>query len=144
MTVSFRALGREESEALLARNHVGRLAFLSEDHQVDIAPISYIFAAGMIHGRTAAGTRLSAVAHRPWVAFEADEVKGPLEWRSVVVRGTIFRLDPDHDASAYAETLALIRAALPAALTPDDPTPARDILFRIDVGVITGRAAEDR
>lgn len=140
----FRDLTRDESEALLTRNHVGRLAFFGEDHQVDMTPISYLFAGGMIHGRTAPGTKLAAVAHRPWVAFEADEVEGPLRWRSVVVRGTIFRLDPEHTAREYAETLELIRRVAPAALTAGDPTPERDILFRMDPGIITGRAADDR
>jgi hypothetical protein len=32
---------------------------------------------------------------------------------------------------------------VPSALTTADPTPERDILFRIDLGEITGRAADD-
>lgn len=143
MRPSFRELTRAEAEAVLARNHVGRLAFLGEDHQVDITPIHYVFADAMLHGRTAAGTKLSAVAHRPWVAFETDEAEAAFRWRSVVVRGTIFRLDPEHTPKEYAETIGLIRRMVPSALTPEDPTPDRDILFRIDVGVITGRAADD-
>jgi nitroimidazol reductase NimA-like FMN-containing flavoprotein (pyridoxamine 5'-phosphate oxidase superfamily) len=141
---TFRDLTRAEAEEVLARNHVGRLAFIGEDHQVDITPIHYVFADGMLHGRTAAGTKLSVVAHRPWVAFETDEVEAAYRWRSVVVRGTIFRLDADHTAKEYTETIELIRRVAPAALTPDDPTPLRDVLFRIDVGIITGRAADDR
>ena len=143
MRPTIRDLTRTEAETVLARNHVGRLAFLGEDHQVDITPIHYVFADGMLHGRTSAGTKLSAVAHRPWVAFETDEVEAAFRWRSVVVRGTIFRLDA-HTPKEYAETLELIRRMVPSALTADDPTPSRDILFRIDVGVISGRAADDR
>jgi nitroimidazol reductase NimA-like FMN-containing flavoprotein (pyridoxamine 5'-phosphate oxidase superfamily) len=141
---AFRDLTRHEAEAVLARNHVGRLAFIDTERHVDITPIHYVFADGMLHGRTEPGTKLSAVAHRPWVAFETDEVEAAYRWRSVVVRGTIFRLDPDHTAKEYAETLALIRRMVPTALTADDPTPQRDILFRIDVGIMTGRAADDR
>jgi nitroimidazol reductase NimA-like FMN-containing flavoprotein (pyridoxamine 5'-phosphate oxidase superfamily) len=140
---TFRELTRAEAEAVLARNHVGRLAFVGEDQQVDITPIHYVFADGMLHGRTAAGTKLSAVAHRPWVAFETDETEAAFRWRSVVVRGTIFRLDPEHTPKEYAETIGLIRRLAPAALTVDDPTPDRDVLFRIDVGVMTGRSADD-
>ena len=141
---TFRELTRAEAESVLGRNHVGRLAFLGEDHQVDITPIHYVFANGMLHGRTAAGTKLSAVAHRPWVAFEADEAEAAFRWRSVVVRGTIFRLDVEHTPKEYAETLELIRRMVPSALTAADPTPQRDILFRIDLGEITGRAADGR
>jgi uncharacterized protein len=141
---TFRELTRAEAEVVLARNHVGRLAFVGEDQQVDITPIHYVFAGGMLHGRTAAGTKLSAVAHRPWVAFETDEVEAAFRWRSVVVRGTIFRLDAEHTPKEYAETLELIRRMVPSALTADDPTPHRDVLFRVDLGEITGRAADDR
>ena len=84
------------------------------------------------------------MAHRPWVAFETDEAEAAFRWRSVVVRGTIFRLDAEHTPKEYAETLELIRRMAPSALTVDDPTPHRDLLFRIDVGDITGRAADDR
>jgi uncharacterized protein len=139
----FRELSRAECDALLARNHVGRLAFVGEDQQVDITPIHYVFAEGMVHGRTAAGTKVTAVAHRPWVAFEVDEVEAAFRWRSVVLRGTIFRLDPALTEKEYAETLEIIRRVVPSALTADDPTPLRDVLFRIDVRLVTGRAADD-
>lgn len=139
----FRELSRAESEEILARNHVGRLAF-SVENQVDIEPIHYVFADGVVHGRTAHGTKLSALAHRPWVALETDEIEGLFHWRSVVVRGTVYKLDPTLDDKDYVESVAMIRHLVPEAFAPDDPTPSRDILFRIYVGEVSGRAADDR
>jgi len=139
----FRELSRAESEEILARNHVGRLAFV-HDGQVDIEPIHYVFANGAIHGRTAEGTKLHALAHHPWVALETDEIEGLFHARSVVVRGTVYKLDPALDEKDYAESVAMIRQLVPDAFAPDDPTPSRDILFRIYVGEISGRAADDR
>lgn len=139
----FRELSRAESEEILARNHVGRLAF-SVENQVDIEPIHYVFADGVVHGRTAHGTKLSALAHRPWVALETDEIEGLFHWRSVVVRGTVYKLDPTLDEKDYVESVAMIRHLVPEAFAPDDPTPSRDILFRIYVGEVSGRAADDR
>lgn len=139
----FRELSRAESEEILARNHVGRLAF-SVENQVDIEPIHYVFADGVVHGRTAHGTKLSALAHRPWVALETDEIEGLFHWRSVVVRGTVYKLDPTLDEKDYVESVAMIRHLVPEAFAPDDPTPSRDILFRVYVGEVSGRAADDR
>lgn len=139
----FRELSRAESEEILARNHVGRLGFVDEGH-VDIEPIHYVFADGVVHGRTAHGTKLSALAHHPWVALETDEIEGLFHWRSVVVRGTVYKLDPTLDEKDYVETVAMIRHLVPEAFAPDDPTPSRDILFRIYVGEVSGRAADDR
>ena len=139
----FRELTRAEAEEVLARNHVGRLAFVDHE-QVDIEPIHYVFANGAIHGRTAAGTKLHALAHQPWVALETDEIEGLFNWRSVVVRGTVYKLDPTLDEKDYAESVDMIRRLVPGALAPEDPTPSRDIVFRIYLGEISGRAADDR
>ena len=139
----FRELSRTEAEEVLARNHVGRLAFVDHE-QVDIEPIHYVFANGAIHGRTAAGTKLHALAHQPWVALETDEIEGLFNWRSVVVRGTVYKLDPALDEKDYAESVEIIRGLVPEALAAEDPTPSRDIVFRIYLGEISGRAADDR
>ncbi len=140
---SFRSLDRADSEALLARNHVGRLAFMFHD-QVDLEPIHYVYADGIIHGRTTHGTKIESLAHIPWVAFEADEIEALYRWRSVVVRGTVYLLDPGVDQAEYDKAVAALRQLLPTALTPADPTPERNIVFRIHVREITGRAATDR
>ncbi len=140
---TFRTMDREESEALLGRNHVGRIAFAVHD-QVNIEPIHFVFADGAIHGRTSPGTKVDVLQHVPWIAFEADEVEDVFKWKSVVVRGTFFVLEPSYMVAEHARTLELIRAIVPETLTSDDPTPQRNVLFRIDVREITGRAAELR
>lgn len=70
---TFRPLDRPEMEALLARNHVGRLAFSFHD-RVDIEPIHYVYADGVLYARTSPGHKLTTLAHHRWVALEADEV----------------------------------------------------------------------
>lgn len=93
----FRELGREESEQLLLRNHVGRIAFAFHD-RVDIEPIHYVFHGGWIYGRTSPGTKLTTIAHNRWVAFEVDEVQGLFDWRSVVVKGAFYLTGMDASA----------------------------------------------
>ena len=55
--VEFLELDQPEIEAILARNYVGRLAFTFRD-KVDIEPLSYAYADGVVNFRTAPGTKL--------------------------------------------------------------------------------------
>ena len=142
-TPTFRELTRAECDALLERNLVGRIAFTFRD-RVDIEPVHYVYAKGWLHGRTSLGTKLATLRHHPWVAFEVDETKGLYDWRSVIVHGVVHLPDREgspSDAEAYEATLALIRKLEPLALEPGDPTPHRQVLFRVHVDEVTGRAA---
>lgn len=141
----FRALDKAESQAILARNHVGRIAYSFHD-RVDIEPIHYVCDAGWIYGRTSPGTKLATLSHHRWVAFEVDEIDGPFDWRSVVVHGTVYWLsDTSHASERETETgVTLLRSFLPETLTADDPTPFRTVLFRLSTSEITGRCASTR
>jgi nitroimidazol reductase NimA-like FMN-containing flavoprotein (pyridoxamine 5'-phosphate oxidase superfamily) len=143
---AFRELTRQECDALLERNNVGRVAFSFHDH-VDIEPVHYVYAGGWLHGRTAAGAKILVLRHHPWVAFEVDEVEGLFDWRSVVVHGGVHVPDPEGspaDREAHAETLGHVRRLVPETLAKDDPAPGRLLLFRIHVDEVTGRAAASR
>jgi nitroimidazol reductase NimA-like FMN-containing flavoprotein (pyridoxamine 5'-phosphate oxidase superfamily) len=140
---TFRDLTADEAAELLARNHIGRLAFSFHD-RVDIEPLSYVFADGAIYLRTAPGSKLETLAHSPWVAFEVDEVEGQFDWRSVVVHGTVYVL---HDSGgeiareAYRVALDRIRQLVPKALTHRDPTPTRQVVLKLHLTEMRGRSA---
>ena len=79
--------------------------------------------------------------------FEVDEIRSRNEWKSVVVRGTIYFLDPAapaHDRAEYNAALERLRTADPTALTDEDFAPHRRALFRIHADEITGRRASPR
>jgi len=139
---SFYELSRDDALALLARNRVGRLAFSFHD-RVDIEPISYVLSDDWLYARTSPGTKLTVVQHHPWVAFEVDEVRSRTEWRSVVVHGTIYFLDPKREAdrAAYDAAVHILRSADADALTSADATPQRQVLFRIHVDDLVGKGA---
>jgi nitroimidazol reductase NimA-like FMN-containing flavoprotein (pyridoxamine 5'-phosphate oxidase superfamily) len=138
---TIRALDDEQSRALLARHHVGRLAFAFHDH-VDIEPVHYVLDGTWIFGRTSAGTKLSALAHHPWCAFEIDEVNGIFDWTSVVVKGSFHLLDQTTGSlDTYERALELLRELIPETLLPGDPAPQRMFLFGIYAQEITGRIA---
>jgi nitroimidazol reductase NimA-like FMN-containing flavoprotein (pyridoxamine 5'-phosphate oxidase superfamily) len=136
-----RKLTRQECEAVLSRNNIGRIAFSYRD-KVDIEPLSYVFMNGWIYGRTSLGSKLRVLAHNRWVAFETDELRSMFDWQSVIVKGALYRLDSKGaQTEAYETAVTLLRTLMPLALSQGDPTPDRTELFRIHADRVTGRAA---
>lgn len=131
---------------LLARNHVGRLAFRSE-RGVDVEPIGYVARENWLYMRSARGTKLEAIARLPYVAFEVDEVEGPYDWRSVVAHGTIYvfsaKGSPEQQRQFRAAVDAL-RTVIPNTLTPTDSVPERQTVYGLHVDRLEGRKAESR
>lgn len=143
-TAQFHTLDRPACDALLAAQHVGRLAFSFRD-RVDIEPVHYVYDDGHIYGRTQVGTKVDVLAHHPWVAFEVDEVEALFHWRSVVVHGRIAFPDPEGaptEREQYERGVEVFRRLVPDAFTTADPTPTRDLVFVIVVQDVAGRSAE--
>jgi uncharacterized protein len=142
-TPEFRTLERDEIYALLARNHVGRMAY-SRGPFMDIEPLHYVYSEGWIYCRTSRGTKLESTGDWWPVAFEVDEVDGLFDWRSVVVHGGFYTLSEDGSDWEREERehgIAVLRTLIPETFTPDDPTPFRDVICRIAVQEVSGRAA---
>lgn len=142
----FRDLTREESESVLACNHVGRMAFSFHD-AVDIRPVHYVFDDAWLFGRTSPGDKLVTLQHHQWVAFEVDEVSGPFDWKSVVAHGTFYKLEPggaESDTRLYDRGVEAIKRLAPDALTKADPTPFRTEMFGIALDSITGRSCSTK
>lgn len=136
-------LDRKQCEAVLTRNVVGRLAFSLHD-RVSIVPVHFVYSEGWIYGRTSPGGKLLDIVRNRRVAFEVDEDEGFFSWRSVVVHGSLYLVDPDRSAGerqAYAIALEHLRRVLPTSLGDADPVPFRTQLFRIQVTEISGRSS---
>jgi hypothetical protein len=139
----FLVLAPRDCRAILTRNHLGRLAFV-HDGVVDIEPLGYASSRAWLFMRSAPGTKLDALAHRPYVAFQVDEVDGPFDWRSVVVHGTIYRLPEDGSPIERRErrhAVTAFRRVMPAAFTTHDPVPERAIVFGLHIDRMDGRMA---
>jgi nitroimidazol reductase NimA-like FMN-containing flavoprotein (pyridoxamine 5'-phosphate oxidase superfamily) len=142
----FRDLTDQECEALLSAGSVGRIAFSYRD-TVDIRPIHYVKSDGWLFGRTSDGDKLVTIRHNQWVAFEVDEISGPLDWQSVVVRGTFYELRNDgsiHDKQLYERALKAIRRKSRSALTTRDPLAFRTVLFGVSIDAMTGRSCSSK
>ena len=143
-TPRFRRLTAAECRALIRRNAVGRLAFLNHK-EVDIEPIHYVFDGRWLFGRTSEGSKLHALGHFPYVAFEVDEVRGLFDWRSVVAHGTYYVARDDTTSEADRRTFQrarkLLRTLIPETLGAGDPVPFREVVFGIYIGRLEGRGA---
>jgi nitroimidazol reductase NimA-like FMN-containing flavoprotein (pyridoxamine 5'-phosphate oxidase superfamily) len=141
---TFRELSRQECEAILARNHVGRIAYAWENH-VDIEPLHYVFDGGWLYGRTSHGAKIRATGTTWWpVAFEVDEVEGLFQWRSVVVHGGFFTLDAegaDWEREEWRRGVEALRRLIPETLGEGDPVAFRTVVFRMAAQEVTGREA---
>jgi Predicted flavin-nucleotide-binding protein len=128
---------------MLARHHVGRIAYAFRN-RVDIEPIHYVYHDGWIYARTAPGSKITVLAHSPWVAFEVDEVEGVFNWRSVVLHTTVYEMSPGGTPAqeqVYSQAVELLRGIVPETFTSDDPTPERSVVIRMYVDEATGREA---
>jgi len=143
-TPVIRTLNRAECDAVLARNHVGRVAY-ARGNRIDIQPVHYVFHEAWIYGRTRHGAMLETTGDTWWpVAFEVDEAEELFRWRSVVVHGGFYPVPPDGAAGEQAEweaAVGLLRTLLPQTFTADDPVAFRQVLFRIAVQDVSGREA---
>jgi len=143
-TPTFRSLSRAEIDALLARNNVGRMAYARGSH-IDIEPIHYVYANGWLYGRTTAGRKLDVAAREWWpVAFEVDEIDDIFHWRSAVIHGGFYTLDPQGagwERDEAEKAITLLRQLVPGTFTDADPVPERTVLFRIAVQEVSGRVS---
>ena len=138
-----RALSTRQAEFVLTRNHVGRVAF-HDGTRVELLPVHYVYADGMVVARTSRGVKDSIWQQRPDVVFEVDESQALFEWRSVIVRGTLRVLATTGSREQRLEhwnAVGIIRTLIRDAFTERDPTPGRQVIFTITPNEISGREA---
>jgi len=143
LTPAVRALGRDEIDALLGRNHVGRLAY-ALGNRVDVEPVSYVYEAPWIYAQTRPGMDPEMIRRLRFVTFEVDEVESGEEWREVTVRGAFYRLAAgetlrEKEAFERAHSLLDPGARVPA---PSGEHAFHPIVFRLPAYHAVGCACE--
>lgn len=141
---SFRQLNDAECLEILARNHVGRVAYARQNH-IDIEPVHYVFSEGSIYGRTSEGSKMETTGYSWWpVVFEVDEVQDLFHWRSVVVHGGFYAMSSrgtEREVEEWKRGVELLRTLIPETFRENDPVPFRTVIFRIPAQQVTGREA---
>jgi uncharacterized protein len=137
-------LDRARCEEILARNHVGRIAY-TRGNQLEIEPIHYVYADGWIYGRTSRGAKTDVIGTGWWpVVFEVDEAEHLFRWRSVLVHGGFYVLPTSRseaDVAQWERAVSLLRSLIPESLAENDPVPFRTIVFGISAQEMSGREA---
>jgi nitroimidazol reductase NimA-like FMN-containing flavoprotein (pyridoxamine 5'-phosphate oxidase superfamily) len=142
---AFRPLDREATDALLARNRVGRIAY-SRRGALEVEPVLYGMEGGWLWARLAYGHAWGSPGEggpqgRP-VVFEVDEVDSGFCWRSVVVRGTLHPVEHPADGgdpALWVHAVEVIRTVDPAAVA--GAASLRASLVRVAVHAAAGREA---
>lgn len=133
-------LDDRDVQAILARNITGRIAFVN-DGEIEIRPVTYAHSGDSIYLRSSPEGVLAAIEPEgAVVGFEVDEIHSTRRWRSVVIRGTLFRLSPNRQHEQWMRGLWALRRLSPEVLRQGDPAAHRDEIFRLLIRQATGRA----
>jgi nitroimidazol reductase NimA-like FMN-containing flavoprotein (pyridoxamine 5'-phosphate oxidase superfamily) len=135
-----RHLDRRDVNSILARNITGRIAFAT-GREIEILPVTYVHAGNEIYLRSSASGRIATTnPSGTRVGFEVDEIQSTQRWRSVVVHGTMFRVERETEYEEWMRGVGKLRRLMPDALRDADNLGHRSMLFRIVIDDATGRA----
>ena len=138
-----------ECRELLARQAMGRLA-CARENQPYIVPIYFAAEADCLYGFATFGQKIEWMRSNPLVCVQADEIRGPSEWKSVVVLGRYEELsDEASHQQARKRAIGLLArrdawwqgayAADQLRKNTGDPFP---VVFCVHVTDITGHRSD--
>jgi len=136
----FRAMGPSQTEALLARNSSGTIAF-TLGGRIQMLPTNYVYVNGWIYGRTADATFLPRNAP---VAFEVEEHNDLFGWRSVLIQGQLDMVESESPAKVSGGWGRWLSGLQRFLTPPGDEEPTvffHDQIFCIRAAQISGRAS---
>jgi hypothetical protein len=124
------ALDREDMDNVMSSQTVGRIGY-HDGARTYVLPVNYVYDGDAIYVHSYEGQKLVAMRKNPAVCFEVEDVRGPIDWKTVIVWGRYEEL-----SGADAERgLALLDARCP-------PPSHEGTVFRVRVEECTGRFAE--
>ncbi|HUJ40975.1 MAG TPA: pyridoxamine 5'-phosphate oxidase family protein [Candidatus Acidoferrales bacterium] len=142
-------LNGPECREVLTRQGVGRLA-CARENQPYIVPIYYAAEDDCLYGFATAGRKIDWMRTNPRVCVQADEIRSPSEWQSVIVLGRYEELsDDERHGQARKRAIGLLArreswwkgayAADQLRQHSGDPVP---VVFCVHISEITGHRAE--
>ncbi len=132
-------LSREEAEAFLERQVVGRVGCHTEGRTY-VVPVIYVWEDGCVYVQSIEGRKIEMMRANPEVCFEVDEYdRDSGSWCSTIVEGTYEELD----STAAERALALLVRRFARSREPGaSRSPHTSVAFRIRARTVTGRRVE--
>jgi len=145
LDVVIEEMTERECRAMLAGTNVARLA-CARNNQPYIVPIRVDLDGEFLYGYATLGQKVEWMRENPFVCLEVDQVISYERWASVVVFGRYEELlnTPEYQGSRHvAESLFQRHPAWwePASVPLAAHERRTPIVFRIQIGAITGRRA---
>lgn len=133
-----RPMSPDETRALLAEGHIGRLGCVS-DGTPYVVPVSYILSEDCLYIHSLAGRKVRALRAMPRACLQVDDIKDPYNWRSAIAFG---RYEEITDVGQRQWAVRRLLARFPH-LTPVESVPVHDgqssvVVFRIRIDELTG------
>jgi nitroimidazol reductase NimA-like FMN-containing flavoprotein (pyridoxamine 5'-phosphate oxidase superfamily) len=144
--MGFRDLDRQETEAVLERERVIRIAFSGDGEQY-VVPVFYTWHEGALCGLTTPGRKTTMAAANPSVGFQIDSsaTTGPWAWTSVSGQGSWETVPSPAEFGPFALALRAKLADSPpwaAQLLQERFAKLGMVAFRIRPTRLNGRAHE--
>jgi uncharacterized protein len=141
-------LGRKASLTLLTKLRLARLA-CAKDLQPYITPIHYAYHDGYVYSFSTVGQKIEWMRANPRVCLEADEIKSPQEWSSVIVFGRYEELPNTEEWRLLREmAYSLLQQreiwwepGLAKTIIDGTARPLLPLFYRVFVEQITGHRA---
>jgi nitroimidazol reductase NimA-like FMN-containing flavoprotein (pyridoxamine 5'-phosphate oxidase superfamily) len=136
-------------EEILREEVVGRVGCHAHGRTY-VVPITYAYADGCVYAHSAEGTKLRLMRANPWVCFEVERVRSPVDWESVIAQGRFEELQGEEAHAAmrlYLDRLAPLLVSATARLRtemyPRRAHPPGDghgaVVFRLRLSETSGR-----
>lgn len=133
-------LTRDESEAFLRRQAVGRIG-CHAGGRTYVVPVIYAWDDGCAYVQSIEGRKIAMMRENPEVCFEVDEYEPDSgSWHSVIVEGTYEELDATAAEKALALLVSRFQRSRGPSREPRSPRPV--VAFRIRALEVTGRRVE--
>ena len=144
------SLTNEQIEDVLNKNVLGRIG-CHDGKRNYVVPINYVYHEKYIIAHSVMGLKIEMMRKNPGVCFQVDEIKGPTNWKSVIIWGEYQELT-DQRARYSAMTL-FVNRMMHVKISENPISPAigegivsdnsrwhvKPIIYRIVITEKTGR-----
>ena len=138
-------MGQKEIQSFLQQVGYGHLGYIHEGKPY-VMPMHYYLEDSDIYLFTTEGMKTHDIDANPEVCLQAEEIRDPLHWRSVIVTGRAERLteqqDIDHAMQLIKERNPTLSPAINRTWIDSWGRAEVIVIYRVDPDEMSGRTTE--